>query len=289
MSQRDERIAEIRRLSLLLPDYEFNFETGDGKRIRLSAERGFVPARRAACPDCLQGSRRRRGIAYGCPTCGGRDLALGTPTSRELERQGLRIRGRGWIEVDPYDRQAQAVGSERTEVVSRVRWVPCDACGGKGAFGNQRRCTRCGDSGKPGFVRAPSERIRYVDESVRVEVEVPAGEGDQLLAALEEGFHGLGRATEQRRLAGSFEELLAALESMYAAWPALARLYSSVYVVRDLRATDLEPGLQRLLAGALAFIEARMPDPIRVPAHARALERQGPGGSRSKASAGIAA
>lgn len=227
-----------------LTDYDFQPQTSTGAIVRKQADpRGRVPARET-CPDCVEGTVRRRGIPYVCDRC----------------------EGRAWIKVDAYTRRP--IGSEETGTVSDRRWVICDSCGGgakgraPGVHANGHPCRRCQDSGRPGHVQA-GPPIRFTTGNTRVEVELALDETDPVF-----------RCLAQRKLAGSYDELIAATRELRSLSEHGYRLIAGTYIERRQEPGSLSDQLRRRLDAALHFVVLRMPEPIRVPSRVRAQQRK---------------
>lgn len=226
-----EQALRLERIRLLLPfldAYDYQPLCWTSKLVQRQTLRGEVPSTRVECPDCDQGVVRRRGIPYVCESCG----------------------GRGWRKVDGYTRRV--VGSVDTEVVERSYAVPCDACGGDGAFGNLRRCERCKGSGSR-VVSGPVMRPWR-------------GSGER---AEERSGDAIMDAAARRSRAGSLDALIEALAELHASW---ASLYRLVLMADD--PARLRDPLPRFHEAGLLFLEARMPDPILVPSEAYLYERR---------------
>lgn len=271
MSELELRLARIELLLRCLPFFEHQPETSTGALVRRQSQPGVGPSHKKPCPACGGEKQiRRRGIAYGCVGCGGSgDPVQGLSLSAtELKRR----LGRGWVRVDDYT--AKKVGSADTELVSKARWVHCDAGCERGFFRNGQNCRHCSESGRPGYVLAPSELVRFRAPGVAVEIEVSAGGADPLIAALDEGYRGLGKSVQRRRLAGSFEELLAAMGELKQRLGPVHGLVVATYLEARLEPGALPERWRQGLRVGLLFIEARMPEEIRLPAGARAIERR---------------
>jgi hypothetical protein len=241
----------LRDLTLLLGsilDYRFEPETWSGQLVRKNAVRGESPSRRIPCPNCSgEGWVRRRNFSFPCERCGGQEKIVAELITYKP--------GRGWIEVDDYTERQ--VGSVRTEVIVQIRTVHCDAGCDQGVIrggpwrGENDRCLRCGGSGRIELTLSQWQATRLRSANG----ERSQSSGDPRLDTM-----------AAREAAGSYAELDLALAELHQAWPALYRLVLDVYVAKE------EIRDERLLRAAgwgLDFLEARMPEPIRVPAGVR--------------------
>ena len=151
----------------------------------------------------------------------------------------------GWIARDPMDTQHVRVGSSTTTSTARpVRTVMCDACAGDGVRLGQR-CARCEGEGR---------RPLHVFEL-------------QLDTSGERSGDALTDAIESRTDSGSYLELDRALAALRTHdRDAHTRLLAAIDTHLAPLPDDCEP--------ALAFLDARMPDPIRVPAQVVANARE---------------
>lgn len=242
-----------RQIELLLAT-RFDFDWLPAGAIRTTS--GLAPTRRVPCPACASGDRpgwvpeRRNGVVkrwLPCTTCGGREA---TETAKAK-------RGRGFIAVDPMDSEQRAVGSTDTHATARPRKrVRCDACAGEGATA-KGRCARCDGSGW--------RDLHQFDLHLDLH---ESGELDALTAAI-----------VRRDKAGSYHELDLALAGIsrhvnkplrFAALTVNAdrarRLLDQVYLTKTVTLMGLSAFDQALVELAMAYLDMRMPDPIRVPA-----------------------
>lgn len=228
----------------------------------LTSRAGFVPADREPCQSCggvlLRDDfgneiRRQRGRGWildryrrrqPCPECG----------------------GPGWVARDPMDALGLRIGSETTSSTARPRrTVACDACSGDGVRASLR-CARCDGTGRRDL-HAFELHLDTRDEAER----------DPLLQAIED-----------RNRAGSYAELEHALADLrrgagntprfaplreHAA--AALRLLDAVHLPpTTIAPADLNAAEQWLVDLALAYLDSRLPDPLRVPAEVRANARE---------------
>jgi hypothetical protein len=251
LSERERRVEAVVLLLRSLHDYDLQPLGWTAKLVARQARRGQVASQKILCPACDgERERRVRGVLVACDQC------LSARSGKPL----------GWIYVDanmnePFRRK---IGSEETGAFVRVHEVPCDACGGDGSVtagrwrGENNKCLRCGGSGKRISHHGKLRPFRGSEAEPAA-----ARSGDPRLDAMEE-----------RERAGSYRELGEALEALHGAWAALFRLVCEVYVHEAIEPEALEAPLAHLLQGGLAFLEARMPDEIVVPASARLYERR---------------
>ena len=233
-----------------LPDAPFaQPKSWTSELVRKNAKRGEVPAHRVPCPACNGQKRRRvRTVLQPCDRCVG---ARGKPL--------------GYIVVDGmiFERFRRQIGTMETKAPIEFKTVPCDTCGGRGRTlaprwrGDGDLCLRCNGGG----VLEVLKSAWLASRSVTVELELRAPIGDAVISAM-----------EARERAGSYDELVSALAELHEEWPALYRLVVDRYV----RGEELhDERLERLaLEGGVAFLSARMPDPIRVPGSVRRREQE---------------
>lgn len=223
-----------------LTDYDYQPKTWTGALVQRQAVRGEGPSATIDCPDCGgEGKRRVRGIVADCDRC----------------------KGRGSLVVDAYTERQ--IGTLETDLVDRVRWVRCDACGGQGAHGNQRRCEYCPE--RPGWVKAPERPIRpFRGLSVPITADAPElGRGDPVIACM-----------ERRQLAGSYEELGLALGCLRIEYRHCYLLVVRVYVEAEFEEEQLPKDPRRLVTESLGYLERLMPEEIRVPRWAAGFEKR---------------
>jgi hypothetical protein len=218
--------------------------------VRRNAVRGELPANRVVCPSCDgELTRRVRGVPMPCERC--------------MNDKGRPL---GWIYVDlmvdePYRRR---LGSLETGLVVQVKTVHCDAGCDRGVIrggpwrGENDRCLRCGGSGR---LELTIEQWR----STRTfEADLGTSSGNGAGPILD--------SMESRQRSGSYDELAAALVQLHEAWPALYRLVIDRYVLgQSLGSARLDRLAEE---GGLAYLEARMPEEIRVPGSVRKRRRE---------------
>jgi hypothetical protein len=241
-----DRLGRVSLLLRSLVDLRFEPVTWSGA-LRRRAQSGEGPSRRVPCSSCGgEGAVRVRGIAARCGACA----------------------GRGWLVVDAYT--LRPIGTPETGAVVRVKAVRCDSCGGAGVFGNERRCGRCGGSG---WVELPLSRLVAARVRLRADA-LELGPADPVVAALDAGFAGAGRAYRERVVAGSYEELGLALGCLRLEWPRCYRTVVRVYVEAVEEPEGLA-GVSRFRHDlGLGYLERLMPEPIRVPGWAARNERR---------------
>lgn len=240
------RVSSVVLLLRSLGDVSFGARTWSGSLARQGVA-GEGPSRRLECASCRgEGEVRRRGVPVPCEVCG----------------------ARGWLVVDAYTERP--IGTAETGVVRRVRAVRCDACGGAGAFGNERRCGRCGGSG---WLEV-SVGVVGLGRAGGFATGFEFGPGDLLVRSLDEGFAGLGQAYRRRVLAGSFDELEAALESLKVVDRLRFRLVWGTFVDAVREPEELGVGSRVRLWSGVDFLVERMPEVIRVPSWAARNERR---------------
>lgn len=212
---------------------------------RPSGSSGLSGGRKVPCPACSNGDRFGSGWVTDryrrqlpCETCGGGE----TPALRP--RRGL-----GFVRIDDYDRDRRPLTTEETpDAPPPMVSVKCDACFGEGAFGNGRRCTRCGGAGWRSWPRETPEPDEWRGES-----------GLELLAAI-----------ERRDLSGDYAALDRALGHLRQldpfGWRVWTGRYVSGLVSWELRHPDV-------LEDSWGFVDREMPHTIRVPADVRESER----------------
>lgn len=256
------RLEQVVLLLRSLGDWRFEPETSTGAMVRRSSQPGSGPTTRSSCQACQgEGWVRRRGIRYGCVHCGGNEdfPADNQWTAWTGDRRAdvlIGKLGRGWIHTDAYTETK--VGSYETEHSSEQALVHCDACGGSGAFGNGRRCERCDGGGKLPVHR---DVLRYRGVTVTIETSEPLR--DPLLSSM-----------ERRESVGSYAELSRALDWLRSFDVLAYRLVDQVYVHPAREPEDLNPMLRHRLEIGLHTISLRLPDELRVPASAYAIERR---------------
>lgn len=244
------RPARHRQVVLLLrtlTDYDYQPPTWTGSVVRQNAKRGELATAWIDCPACGgSGERRVRTVMQRCDEC----------------------RGRGVVKVDPYT--GRKGGTLESDLHDRVRWVICDGCGGPrpgrapGMHGNGQQCERCADSGRPGYVRAPSKPIRPWRGMARPTADAPElGPGDPVIACM-----------ERRQLAGSYEELGLALGVLRLEQLHVYRLVVQVFVEAATEEDDLDTRGETLLREGLQQIDGMMPEEIRVPGWAARWEQR---------------
>jgi hypothetical protein len=174
-----------------------------------------------------------------CSSCGG-DPATGA-------------KGRGYLVIDDYT--GQQVGTAETEARAMMIDVRCDRCAGAGRTDGARLllCVRCGGTG-----RVATSDARRIDALLR----------PRLVAEDAEGF--MLDQLDRRDQAGSYVAVDRALHMLLAQSPRAWRTVVAVHVERRVKVEALTPMAEVLLDHGLAFVEARVPKPIRLPAH---LER----------------
>lgn len=213
----------------------------------LSTRAGFVPSERTPCTDC-GGILIRDDFG----TVIHRRKGRGTIVDRYRRRQpctrcgggtvaGELVSGTGYLERDPMDVLGVRVGSEATTSTARPRHrKTCDRCGGDGVW-KSARCELCDGHGT---------RDVHLFE---LHLEGERSGADPLAAAI-----------DARIESGSYAELERALDR-------LDRF------ARTLLLADVDSGRRPLGSAvevSLAFVVARMPDPIRVPAEVVANDRE---------------
>lgn len=241
-SELEQRKRAVVVLYGSLTDYDFQPETSTGAIVRKQAKPGGRNRAKETCGGCKgEGRQRRRGIAYLCDTC----------------------HGRGWEYVDQHTRRP--IGTEETGTVATRRWVACDGCGGPrkgvvpGMLGNGRACAYCSESGRPGYVLA-GRPVRFA---------IGTAKGEPELDETDPVFRCLAR----RKLAGSYDELILATRELRQRSEQTYRLVAATYIERRRGPRELPAPLRRRLDAGLVFVAVLMPDPIRVPARAKAQER----------------
>lgn len=262
-------MADRRRQIIQLIGTRYDLLHLPGGSLRTSA--GLAPGEKRPCPSCghtatpgwVTDKFKRR---QPCTVCGG--SAEPTGKGGQFVRKDA---GKGFVYVDRMDSHRAPIGDAETKASARPRaTVKCDRCqdiSGKatGVIGNNP-CPSCHGTGK--------RDLHVFDLALDVRDDP--------------GVDPLTAAIERRDKAGSYHELEAALRGVYAhlnkplmfvaltvnARQAL-RLLDEVYlppITRELdRLTTFEQSLVEL---ALAYIDSRMPDPIRVPATIRLNERE---------------
>lgn len=244
---RPERQVAIVLLERTLTDFDFQPKTSTGSIVAHHAKAGEGPSERVSCPTCDgEGRRRVRGIDTQCDHCN----------------------GNGLITVDAYTRRE--VGSEEGGLVDRRGWVRCDSCGGgafgraPGVHGNGQACRHCADSGRPGWMRAPEQKIRPWGERAPLTAQADTfAAGDPVLACM-----------ERRVLAGSYEELGLALGALRLEHRELYRLNVQVFVEAQREEDELDRYESLLVDESLAYLAHLMPAEIRVPSWAAAYEQR---------------
>lgn len=216
----------------------------------LRTESGLTPAARRPCPVC--GHTDTLGVVTDrfkrtapCTTCGGREPAPGVRGRK----------GRGWVAVDPMDALEQPIRTETADAPTRpARVVKCDACEGSGVGGAhldaegleyRDRCRYCDGTGHRAVTSITS------DDDARRDDE----------------------AIERRANAGSYRELDRALDQLHAAHPRVWAATMSVHVHHTAPEPTAGTYHAQLLRFALVYLDARMPDPIRVPGSVREADR----------------
>jgi hypothetical protein len=229
-----------------LNDLTYEPPTSTGQIVQRQSRPGEGPSTRIACHSCQgEGEVRKRGIAYACEVC----------------------RARGWIVVDAYT--LKMIGTEETGTIHRVKAVRCDACAGNGAFGNQRRCERCGGSG---WVEFPLTRLNAMRGPLSADAS-PLGAGSPIIACMERRAKAGGGDLE-KQIDGSYETLGLALAALRLELPRAYRTVVRVYVEAAYEPEELsEQGRLRHDVG-LAYLGRLMPEEIRVPNWAARNERR---------------
>jgi hypothetical protein len=169
--------------------------------------------------------------------------------------------------TDRMDVARAAVGDAETKATARpTKTVRCDSCGGQGAYGNGERCPHC-----DGVGHRPLHRF---------DLQLDTG-GDQ------DDADPIDRAIDRRDQSGSYHELEMALAGIVhhvnkpVRFMALTvdgllalKLLDEVYLPPLTPLEEMTPWRQALVELALAYIDSRMPDPIRVPGDVRLNERE---------------
>jgi hypothetical protein len=209
--------------------------------LRRRAAPGEVASRKVVCPECRgEGVRRDRfGREAPCAWCS----------------------SRGWYEIDDYTERR--IGSARTaETTIACRTVTCDRCGGTGRERWRREghvltnwCELCNGSGR---LELTASEHRAVREHLNGSPAEP-GSGDPVIDAI-----------ERRDERGDYSALRAALEELRLEHPRVHQAVVHVYVQSR---NGISEGDLRLRVG-LRYLDVRLPDPLKVPAAARAAERR---------------
>lgn len=229
----------------------------------LRTQSGLAPGERRPCPTC--GHTARPGWVVDrfdrprpCTVCGGASEPTGSG-GQWLRKDA----GKGFVFVDRMDASRQPIGDAATKASARPRRrVRCDACAGAGAHGNGRRCTVCDGDGWRDLHRF----------DLRLDT---AGTGS---------VDALTESIMRRDRAGSYHEYEQALAGvarhvnkppMFAMLTVNAaralRLLDELYLPPAVRLEhDLGDQERQLVDLAFAYIDSRMPDPIRVPPDVRA-------------------
>lgn len=260
-------MADRRRQIELLIATRYDLLWFPGGSLRTQA--GLAPGARRQCPTCSGDGTTldRFKRLQPCATCGG-----------SRTKKGRVKAGKGWVYVDRMDADRTPIAAvDHHDVATRPsKTVLCDACGGSGVGVPHLRdpenpsseyrdaCPRCNGSGR--------RTVAVFD----LQLEQERSDVDALTASI-----------DRRDKAGSYAELEAALRGIYAhmnkplTFTALTanarqalRLLDEIYlppVTREIESLDqFEDALLEL---ALAYIDSRMPDPIRVPAGVSANAR----------------
>lgn len=186
-------------------------------------------------------------------------------------------KGTGAEVVDQYTQRRLATETQEGEAPP-PRMVRCDECGGSG-FGRWWRngdqlskvCRRCRGVGR---VPAPEFTVRPFREVPLSADAAELGPGDPVVAALEIGIPGVGKAYERRRQAGSYEELGLALGALRLEHRSLYRLNVRVFVVGEVEEAELGANAAALLEHSLVYLDSLMPAEIRVPDWAARYESE---------------
>jgi hypothetical protein len=223
-----------------LGDFDYQPPTSTGAIVQRQAKAGEGPSERISCESCGgEGRRRIRGVERQCEPCS----------------------GRGWIVVDAYT--GRRVGTAETELVDPRRRVRCDACGGDGAHGNGRRCSRCDGRGE---VAAPERPVRpWRGQGIALlKADAPElGPGDPVIACM-----------ERRQLAGSYDELGLALACLRLEYRGRYRLLVGVFVEAEREVEQLHIDEALAVEQALRYLRGLMPEEIRVPSWAARYEKR---------------
>jgi hypothetical protein len=140
--------------------------------------------------------------------------------------------------------------------------------------GNGQQC-RCSDSGRPGYVLAPERPVRpwRGETSLRADAS-ELGPEDPVVAALEAGMPGVGRAYERRVLEGDYEQLGLALACLRLEYRGRYRLLVGVFVEAEREVEQLHIDEALTIEQALHYLRGLMPDEIRVPSWAARYEKR---------------
>lgn len=230
----------------------------------LRTSSGFAPSQRVPCPEC--GHRDTPGWIVDrfdrkrpCTACGGRT------EQRDGGQWRASDRGRGYVFTDRMDVARAAVGDAETKATARpTRMVRCDSCGGQGAYGNGERCPHCDGAGQ-----RPLHRF---------DLQLDTGGSDDA--------DPIDRAIDRRDQSGSYHELELALAgivhhvnkpvvflALTLNGPLAVRLLDDAYLPPITPVESMSVWRQSLVELALAYVDSRMPDPIRVPTDVRLNER----------------
>lgn len=196
-------------------------------------------------------SKDRFGKKRPCAACGGRPAAPGEEFPDGLPFQ----KGSGEVERDAMDATGARVGSVATVATARPRdRVTCDRCAGAGVWKGER-CALCDGDGKRDLhafnlaIDTASNPDPLEDAITRRDKSGSYHELDLALAGLSKHVNKPQRFQPLTSRARQVRELL---DAVYL--PPAERDYA-----------DLDTEEQQLVELALAYIESRMPDPIRVP------------------------
>lgn len=228
-------VADRRRQIILLLATRYDRMWFPQGALRTTA--GFAPTRRVPCPQCGSGDRpgsvaeKRGGVVkrwLPCPKCS----------------------GVGVVAVDPMDTISAPIGSHDTHASARPRkTVKCDACQDH--------------DGRPTGVRG-NDPCPHCEGTGRRDLHVFDLQLDTSVERL--GADGIDIAIDARDAAGSYHELDHALAALARARPYIVRLLDQAYLHQTLDLDRLPTHGHRLLEIGLAYIDARMPPIIRVPA-----------------------
>lgn len=234
------RRAEIALLAGSLVDVSVVTSTWRGNPLCSAGEapRGLAPFRTVVCDRC-----EGRGVVT-------------DRFRREVECGGCD--GAGRFAVDGYT--GERVGTAETATVVRMRSSLCDRCGGTGVYPAGRRCPTCDGAGR-------REWSPFELRGVELPGEARAEDGSGLLA----------RPRELARLyaAGSYAELERALSRLAGVNVRAHRLWVNRHVAGV--GVELDEAGVYLLERSWRFVDAAMPDPVRVPGDIRAAARRQPG------------